>query len=185
MDLTSGYHQAPLTASAIILTAFICFYGIYQFTRLPFGLKRAPSYFQEMMATVVLTGFLYVTFEMYLDDCILFGNGPDEFLQSLRDVFIRFRERNLFLKAKKCKFGVTRLEYVRRVISKERLSMSAAKTKSVLDFPRPKPVTALRGFLDLANYFRSFVPNHFNILAPLHEMTVSTTHKHYRVTWNH
>ena len=51
MDLTSGYHQAPLTTSAKILTAFICFSGNYQFTRLPFGLKRAPSYFQEMMAT--------------------------------------------------------------------------------------------------------------------------------------
>ena len=56
MDLTSGYHQAPLTASAKILTAFICFSGIYQFTRLPFGLKRSPSYFQKMMATVVLAG---------------------------------------------------------------------------------------------------------------------------------
>ena len=49
MDLTSGYHQALLTASAKILTAFICFSGIHQFTRLPFGFKRAPSYFQEMM----------------------------------------------------------------------------------------------------------------------------------------
>ena len=27
---------------------------IYEFTRLPFGPKRAPSYFQEIMATVVL-----------------------------------------------------------------------------------------------------------------------------------
>ncbi len=72
-----------------------------------------------MMATVVLAGVLYVTCEMYLDDCIVFGN----------DVFIRFREKNLFLKAKKCKFGVTRLEYVGRVISKEGLSMSAEKIK--------------------------------------------------------
>ena len=80
VDLTSGYHQAPFTASAKILTAFICFSGIYQITRLPFGLKRAPSYFQEMMATVVLAGLLYVTCEMYLDDCIVFGNRPDEFL---------------------------------------------------------------------------------------------------------
>ena len=44
------------------------------------------------MATVVLAGLLYVTCEMYLDDCIVFGNGPDEFLQRLRDVFIRFLE---------------------------------------------------------------------------------------------
>ena len=65
MDLSSGYHQAPLTASAKILTAFICFSGIYQFTRLPFVLKCAPSYFQEMMATVVLAGRLYVTCEIW------------------------------------------------------------------------------------------------------------------------
>ena len=116
--------------------------------------------------------------------CALPIYGPDEFLQRLRDVFIRFREKNLFLKAKKCKFGVTRLEYVGRVISKEGLSMSAEKIKSVLDFPRPKTVTALRGFFGLANHFRSFVPNHSNIVAPLHKMTVSTTHKHSRVTWN-
>ena len=116
--------------------------NIYKFTRLPFGLKRAPSYFREMMATIVLAGLLYVTCEMYLDDCIVFGKEPDEFLQRLRDVFIHFREKNLFLKTKKCKFGVTRLEYVRRVISKEGLSMSAEKIKSVLNFPRPKTVTA-------------------------------------------
>ena len=109
------------------------------------------------MATVVLAGLLYVTCEMYLDDCIVFGDGPDEFLQRLRHVFIRFREKNLFLKAKKCKFGVARLEYVGRVISKEGLSVSAEKIKPVLDFPRPEPVTALSGFLDLANYFRSFL----------------------------
>ena len=121
---------------------------------------------------------------MYLDDCIVFGKGPDEFLQRLRDVFTRFREKNLFLKAKKCKFGVTRLEYVGRVISKEGLSMSAEKMKSVLDFPRPKTVTSFREYLGLANYLKSFIPNHSNIVAPLHKMTVSTSHKHSRVTWN-
>ena len=62
--------------------------------------------------------------------------------------------------------------------------MSAEKIKSVLDFPRPRTVTALRGSLGLANYFRSFVRNRSNVVAPLHKMTVSTTHKHSRVTWN-
>ena len=62
--------------------------------------------------------------------------------------------------------------------------MSAEKMKSVLDFPRPKTVTFFREFLDLASYLKSFVPNHSNIVAPLHKMTVSTTIKHSRVTWN-
>ena len=48
-DLTRGYYQAPLTFATRAFTAFITFCGVYQFTRLPFGLKQAPSYFQEMM----------------------------------------------------------------------------------------------------------------------------------------
>jgi hypothetical protein len=53
MDLTSGYHQAPLSLAARVFTAFITFCGIFQYLRLPFGPKRAPPYFQEMMAAVV------------------------------------------------------------------------------------------------------------------------------------
>ena len=51
MDLTQGYHQAPLTLATRAYTSFITFSGVYQFTRLPVGPKRAPSYFQEIMAT--------------------------------------------------------------------------------------------------------------------------------------
>ena len=47
MDLTAGYHQAPLYAPHRIYTAFICFMRVFQFMRLPFRPCRAPSYFQE------------------------------------------------------------------------------------------------------------------------------------------
>ena len=58
MDLTQRYHQAPLTFATRAYTAFITFSGVYQFTRLPFGPKWAPSYFQKIIATVVLTGLI-------------------------------------------------------------------------------------------------------------------------------
>jgi hypothetical protein len=58
MDLTSGYHQAPLSASARIFTAFITFCGVYEWLRVPMGLKGSPSYFQKVMASVVLMGLL-------------------------------------------------------------------------------------------------------------------------------
>ena len=61
---------------------------------------------------------------------------------------------SLKLKAKKCRFGLKRIEYVGRVIDKDGLSMSKEKIETVLNFPLPKVVTALRGFLGLANYFR-------------------------------
>ena len=107
---------------------------------------------------------------MYLDDCIVYGRGEAEFLRNLRSVFERFRLKNLKLKAKKCRFGLKRIEYVGRVIDKDGLSMSKEKIQTVLNFPLPKEVTALRGFLGLANYFRQFVPFHSEMVKPLHMM---------------
>ena len=80
MDLTQGYHQAPLSNTTKAYTAFITFSGVYEFTRLPFGPKRAPSYFQEIMATVVLVGLIYMICERYIDDCSVFGDTNVEFV---------------------------------------------------------------------------------------------------------
>ena len=183
VDLSSGYHQTPLDAASQILTAFICFSGVYHFTRVPFGPKRAPSYFQEMMTSVVLFGLVYVMCEMYLDDCIIFAPNNAEFLVRLRAVFTRFSEHNIFLKAKKCKFGMAQVEYVGKIISKSGLTMSEKKITQVLDFPRPVNNTQLRSFLGLANYFRDFVPNHSNVVHPLHQMVDNSATKRTPITW--
>jgi hypothetical protein len=60
MDLTSGYHQAPLSLATRLFTAFITFCGVFHYLRLLFGPKRAPSYFQQMMAAVVLAILVYI-----------------------------------------------------------------------------------------------------------------------------
>ena len=98
---------------------------------------------------------------MYLDDCIVYATGSDQFLYRLRKVFDAFRKKNIFLKAKKCKFGLKSIEYVGKVISKNGISMTADKIASVLNFPKPFETTQLRSFLGLVNFFRDFVPNHF------------------------
>jgi transposase InsO family protein len=183
MDLTSGYHQAPLHPESRSLTAFICFAGVFQFTRVPFGPTRAPSYFQEMMTAVVLCGLVYLICEMYLDDCIVFGRGNFEFISRLRLVFQRFDERKIFLKAKKCKFGLKKIGYVGKEISKEGINMSEDKIQHVLDFPKPMTNTQLRSFLGLANYFREFVPNHSTIVHPLQGMIDFAATKRTAIKW--
>ena len=97
MDLPQGYHQAPLTLATRAYTPFITFSGVYQFTRLPFGLKRAPSLFQEIMATVVLTGLTCMICEMYLDDCTVFGDTNIEIVSRLQLIFERYRKHNLYI----------------------------------------------------------------------------------------
>ena len=61
IDLTQGYHQAPLSDTTRKYTAFITFSGVYEVTRLRFGPKRSPFYFHEIVATTVLVGLIYMT----------------------------------------------------------------------------------------------------------------------------
>jgi Reverse transcriptase (RNA-dependent DNA polymerase) len=127
MDLKLGYRQAPISLNTRIFTAFITFAGIFQFTRLPFGPKRAPSYFQEMMSSIVLAGLIYFICEVYLDDVIVFADNTNDFIDRLRKLFTRFRLKNICLKVSKCKFGLSKIEYVGRTTSKEGVSISTKK----------------------------------------------------------
>jgi transposase InsO family protein len=170
MDLTAGYHQAPVSLATRVYLAFICFCGIFQFCRLPFGPKRAPSYFQQMMSSVVLIGLLYFICEMYLDDCIVHAQGDDQFLERLELVLIRFQLRKIFLKPNKCKFGMPRVEYCGKEISKAGLSMSKKKITKVLDFPKPITAGQMKQFIGLVDYFHDYVEHHSMIMKPLHNM---------------
>ena len=90
MGLTQGNFQAPLAASSRTFTAFITFLGLFEWLRVPLGLKGAPSYFQRTPAIVVLVGLINVTCVVYIDDVCVYANNEEEFLRRLEEVFARF-----------------------------------------------------------------------------------------------
>jgi len=112
LDLTQGFHQIALTKESRRLTAFITYSGLYEYTRVPFGLKGAPPYFQQCIARIVLKDLLYVICELYIDDIIVYGETEEEFLENLRKIFERFREYEVVVKPSKVKLGLTKIEYV-------------------------------------------------------------------------
>jgi len=74
LDLTSGYHQAPISEKSTPLTAFMCSEGLFEWTRLPMGLKGAGSYFQHHMTNTVLRDLVQKICEVYLDDVIVYAS---------------------------------------------------------------------------------------------------------------
>ena len=89
MDLTSGYHQAPMSKKSQSATAFMTFMGVFEWLRVPMGLKGAPSHFQQQMATKVLANLIYRICELYLDDIIVYGNTEEELVKNLLARFLR------------------------------------------------------------------------------------------------
>ena len=49
LDLSSAYHQIPLTEESKDITAFITPDGLFRYTRVPFGLASAAALFQRLM----------------------------------------------------------------------------------------------------------------------------------------
>ena len=171
MDMTSGYHQAPLSVTARLLTAFICFVGLFHWLRVPMGLKNAAAYFQKVMATVVLSGIIYVLCELYIDDVFVFGRDEQEFVTNLRQVFERMRLYNITLNPKKVCLGQDSIEFVGHVINADGITFSGEKRDKVLNFPLPTKAKQLMGFIGLVNYFRDHVPDMTGKLKALRALT--------------
>lgn len=72
LDLASGFHQIAMKPEDEEKTAFSTPFGHYQFSRMPFGLKTAPSTFQRLM-NMVLTGHQGLQCFVYLDDIVIYA----------------------------------------------------------------------------------------------------------------
>ena len=101
MDLLSGYWQLNMTDRARERSAFCTRRGLYEFTRMPFGLANAPSTFCRLMHSV-LHDLLYIICLCYLDDIIVYADTPEQLIERLDTIFARLRAHGLKAKASKC-----------------------------------------------------------------------------------
>lgn len=66
-------------------TAFNTSNGHYEFNRMPFGLKNAPSTFQRLM-NYVLRDFINKICFVYIDDVIILGSSLQEHVENIRKI---------------------------------------------------------------------------------------------------
>jgi hypothetical protein len=158
LDLTAGYHQAPLHPDSRDYTAFRTEFGVFRWLRVPMGSKVAPGYFQHAMQNEVLDGLIGDFVEVYLDDILVFGSTREEFVRNLELVFQRLEKYNVTLSPKKCFLGMSEIEYVGYTVNADGHHFSREKLDKVRDFIKPVRQCELKQFLGLANYFRNHIP---------------------------
>ena len=128
LDLRAGYHHIPLDKPSIPKTAFNSPFGKYKYVKVPFGLAKAPAYFQELM-TSILKDFNFVI--AYLDDIIIFSKTPEEHLSHIRKVFKKLCSSKLSMKLGKCHFFYKEIQYLGHILSTTGIQPLPSKTQAI------------------------------------------------------
>jgi hypothetical protein len=112
---------------------------------MPFGLTNAPTTFCTLMNDIFrewLDDFVIV----YIDDILIYSSSLEEHAKHLQKVFQRLRENKLYVKLKKCEFGVKEVDFFGHKITQEGLRWTITRSRQFWIGEPPKLVSALRFF---------------------------------------
>ena len=163
IDQSSSYYQILMQPRSVALTAFSTPNGHYEFLRLFFGLKNAPSEFSRIMYQI-LGDLSYI--EIYIDDIFVHSKSIEEHFDHLKVLFNRFKSANLKLNPEKCEFCKSSIQVLGHIISKDVISMDPAKIEKIKEWKNPRNAKDIQQFLGLTGYYRKFIRDYAKLTAP-------------------
>ncbi|URQ09129.1 replicase [Halyomorpha halys erranti-like virus 1] len=169
LDLSSAYHQIPLSPKSRPLTAFCTPWMLYEYTRLPFGISTGAQTLTRLLDLV----FHDIKFKFvfnYLDDIIVYSESWTEHLFHLREVLSRLGRAKLTVNPEKVTLGASQISFLGHLVSSRGVLIDPSRTSSVRDFPPPKDAKGVARFVGMVNFFSKFIPKFSQIAAPLNQL---------------
>ena len=175
LDLSSGYYNVPMHESDIGKTAFSTRKNHWEFVRMPMGLSTSPSTFQRVMHKVFDKENWHQCL-IYLDDILVFSRSLEEQTERLRTIFERIRSAGLKLSPEKCDFFKKEVSYLGYTITSQGTKTDEKKISKIKNWPIPKSAEDLRSWIGLCGYYRHFIRNYAQMVAPLEKLC--------KIIWN-
>lgn len=180
IDVKDAYWRIAMDEESIPYTAFSTADGLYEWTRMPFGVTNGPATFQRYI-DYTLRDYIGKCCVAFFDDVLVYSSGNhEEHRQDIEKVLAKLYAAGLPCKSKKCKIAYDQVIFIGHLIGHGTIAPDPDKIRAVQDFPTPKNVTEVRSFLGLANYYRRFIPGFARIALPLYELTK----KHQIFEWS-
>jgi len=151
------------------LTAFITHDGLYEWVRMPFGLKNAGATFIRAVRNV-LTPICDFS-EPYVDDIGVGSDGWSQHLHHIRRFLGIIKEVGMTLSIEKCEFAKSELKFVGHFVGSGGSRPDPDRLEGLDKMSRPQTKKELRKLLGAFGYYRDYIGHFAHIVKPLTDLT--------------
>jgi hypothetical protein len=156
LDTYSGYNQIRLKVEDEDKTAFITPHGVYYYTTMPFGLKKAGATYQQCMQAR-LKEQIGRNVKVYVDDIIIKSTKADSLLDDMRETFANLDRYSIKLNPKKCSFGVPTGQLLEYLISERGIEGNPEKIQAIINIQPPKKLRHVQQLIGRLAAFSRFI----------------------------
>jgi hypothetical protein len=169
IDLSSYYHQILLDDGSKFLTGFVTEDGVFEYQRVPMGLKNACAHAQSELQLAIDADPILSKYRLrnYFDDLPLAAKTEDEFIEQMEAVLRLGVLKGLKFNLEKSIFGVNSITHVGFVVNKDGVSVDPQRIEALREVEVPKSMKGVQSVLGVWNYIRNFIPNFSTRALPL------------------
>ena len=166
-----GYNNIRIKEGDEWKAAFSTNKGLFKPLVMFFGLTNLPATFQALMNVIFVDLIAKGKVAVYLNDILIFTKTLHEHQEIVNEVLKRLQKHDLYLRPEKCEFEKEEIEYLGLIIREGQVKMDPGKVDAIRNWPVPKSLREVRGFLGFSNFYQWFIQYFSKIARPLHDLT--------------
>ncbi len=169
LNLKNVYHRLRIQREDEWKMTFHTHYDHFEYMIMSFDLINTSVIFQTYI-NKILTELLNNFCVVYLNDILIFFVKKIDHVDHMKQILEKLRKFKLYASLKKCKFFITKVNFLEFIIFTESVSMNLSRIDIIKTWLRSKMYQEIQVFLRFINFYRRFIHHYFQIAEFLTEL---------------
>jgi len=169
LNLKNIYHRLRIQREDEWKMMFHTHYDHFKYMIMSFNLINTSVIFQTYI-NKILTELLDDFYVVYLNDILIFFVKKTDYVDHMKQILERLRKFKLYASLKKCKFFITKVNFLEFVIFIKNVSMNSSKVDIIKMWLRSKMYWEIQVFLRFINFYQRFIHHYSQKAESLTEL---------------